>query len=503
MTQTKQKMYQNLLDRMHEISLIASAAEVLNWDQETYMPARAVTFRADQLAHLTGLSHRLFTALEVGQWISECEQSEMDPEGPAAANIREWRRSYNRQTRLPSSLVEELERECSLAREAWVEAKKRSEFGVFKPHLEKIVDLNRRMADLWGWKESPYNALLEEYEPGMSVCRLETLFQTLGTSLKDLLGTAIEQSRRIPAGFLEADYPVENQKAFNREVAEAMGFDFTSGRIDTTEHPFCTTLGPRDCRLTTRYDVRNFTDSLFSVLHEAGHGLYEQGLEESFFGTPCGSYASLGVHESQSRLWENHVGRSEAFWEHWHPRACHYFPHLKRFSPRQIAVAVNRVQPSLIRVDADQATYDSHIILRFDLERRLIEGRLAVADVPAAWNERFKELLGLEVPDDARGCLQDVHWSLGSFGYFPTYTLGNLNAAQLMSKAQSDIEGLNNFLRQGNYAPLLGWLREKIHRHGKRYLPADLIAKATGEAPGVAAHLRYLRDRLSLLKQPD
>jgi carboxypeptidase Taq len=286
---------------------------------------------------------------------------------------------------------------------------------------------------------------------------------------------------------------VAAQQAFNREVAEAIGFDFNAGRIDTTTHPFCTGLGPGDCRLTTRYDPRDFTQSFYGVLHEAGHGLYDQGLPREHHGTPLGRDISMGIHESQSRLWENHVGRSREFWERWHGRACAHFPSLRAVSPELLTRAVNRVTPSLIRVEADQVTYDLHILLRFEIELRLTDGTLAPRDVPGFWNEEFRRMFGLAVPDDRRGCLQDIHWSLGAFGYFPTYTLGNLCAAQLMQAAARDLPGLRASLGRGEYQPLLGWLRDRIHRHGQRYLPPDLMREATGEEPSARHHLEHLR----------
>mgnify|MGYP000232908542 CR=1 FL=1 len=487
--------YQQLLKRAREISLLAGAADLLAWDQETYMPPRALDFRAAQLARLGGMTHRLFTAPAVGRWIAACEDLGYPADSDEAANVREWRRAYDRQTKVPAALVEEFQRVKSLAREAWLEARRRAEFPVFRPHLEKVLDLSRRVADCWGYQESPYDALLDEYEPGARVRDLKTLFAELRPAIVELAGAAAEQSRRVPENLLRGRYPVERQQEFNREVAEAIGFNFEAGRVDATAHPFCTTLGPRDCRLTTRYDETNFASSLYGILHEAGHGLYDQGLPTDHYGTPLGSFVSLGIHESQSRLWENHVGRSLAFWERWHPCACHYFPHLKKLSPAQITAAVNRVRPSFIRVEADQVTYDLHIILRFEIETQLVEGRLAVADVPAAWNENFEKMLGLKVPNDAQGCLQDIHWSMGGLGYFPTYTLGNLNAAQLMRAARRANRRLDKKLAAGDYAPLLEWLRANVHRHGRRWKAPELMRRATGEVTQARHHLCYLKEK--------
>ena len=487
--------YRKLVKRARQVSWLSGTAELLSWDLETYMPSKALDFRGEQLAYLGGQAHRLFTAKTVGAWITACEQHGFAPDSDEAANLREWRRRYDRATKLPTALVEKFERTRAHAREAWKEARRRSEFKIFKPHLQKLLDLNRQRADCWGYQESRYDALLDEYEPGARAGQLRSLFAELRPAIGSILEPALERSAAVPPDLIEGDYPIAAQQALNREVAEAIGFDFGAGRIDTTTHPFCTTPGAGDCRLTTRYNERNFTQSLYGIMHEAGHGLYEQGLPVAQFGTPLGSAASLGVHESQSRLWENHVGRHPSFWEHWLPRACRHFPDLKRFSPEQLTAAVTRVSRSFIRVEADQVTYDLHIILRFEIELKLIESQLAVADVPAYWNEEFEKMLGLKVMRDADGCLQDIHWSLGDLGYFPTYTLGNLNAAQLMRRAVIDHPTLESELARGEYGTLLRWLREKVHTQGQRYVPQELIKHVTGETTRSQYHLEHLRRR--------
>jgi carboxypeptidase Taq len=358
--------------------------------------------------------------------------------------------------------------------------------------LDKVLALTRQMADCWGYKDSPYDALVEGYEPGATAAQLRQLFSELRPAIASVLAPAMAKSAAVPRDLLKGHYPVRAQQDFNRNVAEAIGFDFHAGRIDTTTHPFCSTLGTGDCRLTTRYSEAEFVQSFYGILHEAGHGLYEQGLVQEDFGTPNGSAVSLAIHESQSRLWENHVGRGPAFWEHWHPVACEHFPGLHKFSPAEITAAVNRVAPSFIRVEADQVTYDLHIILRFEIEVNLVEGTLKTADVPAYWNEQFEKMFGLKVAKDSEGCLQDIHWSIGLIGYFPTYTLGNLNAAQLMRRAAAENQALAGELARGEYKPLLSWLREKIHRQGSRYAPRELIRLATGEPTGIRDHVDYL-----------
>jgi len=489
--------YKKLLKRVREISYLASSATALTWDVETYMPPKGLAFRAEQLAYLGGEAHRMFTAKKVGQLITECEQQGFAPESDEAANVREWRRRYDRATKIPARLVEKLERTRTHAREAWKAAREQSKFRLFKSHLQKMVDLNRQMADCWGFKASPYDALVEGYETGVTAGQLRELFSALRPAIVSVLGPARERSAGIPADFLSGHYPIAAQQAFNQKVAAAIGFDFAAGRVDTTTHPFCETLGPGDCRLTTRYDERNFAQSLYGVMHEAGHGIYEQGLPAEHYGTPLGSAVSLGMHESQSRLWENHVGRSPAFWAHWYSIACEHFPDLKRFSPSEVCAAVNRVSPSFIRVEADQVTYDLHIILRFEIELKLIEGTLAVTDVPACWNEEFEKMFGLKVTKDADGCLQDIHWSIGALGYFPTYTLGNLNAAQLMHRAALDLPALDAELARGEYSDLLQWLRTKVHVPGSRHLPTELMRLATGAPTQSRHHLDYLRKKFT------
>ncbi len=485
--------YDSLHERFRQVALLRSTAAVLGWDQETYLPVSGVAWRADQLAWLSGRGHEMATAPEVGDWLAAAEAERPAEDTAEATNVRGWRRAYDRATKLPVALVEEFSRTTSLAQSVWAEARKRSDFAAFQPHLEKLVELTRRKADAYGWEACRYDALLDEYEPGARSSDLAAVFAELEPQISALIGPAVERAARWPRDLLAGHYPVAAQQAFNREVAEAIGFDFAAGRIDTATHPFCTGLGPGDTRLTTRYDEADFTSSLYGVLHEAGHGLYDQGLNKAEWGQPAGEAVSLGIHESQSRLWENHIGGSPAFWERWLPRAAHHFPHLAKLTPEQVAGAAAQVQPSFIRVEADEVTYDLHIMLRFRLERAVIEGELAVADIPAAWNETFERLLGLKVPDDARGCLQDVHWSFGLFGYFATYTLGNLNAAQLMHRARTVVPGLDASLAAGDYAALLAWLRENVHAHGQRFLPQDLMRRATGEPTRGECFLAHLR----------
>ena len=492
----KATAYEQLRNSAREIALLGSTASVLGWDQETYMPGGGVDYRAKQIAWLSARAHAQFTGTRFRRLLDAAEKEVAKGNPLGRANVREWRLDLERAVRIPTALVAEETETAARAKQAWAEARKRSDFGLFAPHLESILRIARKKAALWGYPDEPYDALLAGYERGTRTRDVAVLFDGLRPRLAKIARRAVKKSSAVSPGVLRGRYPVEKQQQLNREVAESIGFDFERGRIDTTAHPFCTTLGPSDVRLTTRYDVSDFTSSLFGVLHEAGHGLYEQGLPAEEFGAPAGSAVSLGIHESQSRLWENHVGRSEAFWDRWLPRARELFPNLRRVEAGDFLCAVNRAEFSFIRVEADEATYDLHILLRFDLERRLLSGELEVGGIPDAWNAGFEELFGLTPPDAARGCLQDIHWSMGGLGYFPTYTLGNLNAAQLFRTAMQERSVASGF-RAGDYGPLLAWLRTSVHAQGATLSPRELVKKATGRVPDPADYLAHLEKRFA------
>jgi carboxypeptidase Taq len=486
--------YEKLRNFAQETALLTSAASVLGWDQETYIPQKGVPFRARQIAWLDARAHRMGTGKRFLKLLGEAEKNSSALKVTEKANLREWRYEYERASRIPASFVAKLSETSSIAKQAWVHARELSDFRIFQPHLESLLDLSQRKAELLGYTEEPYDALLENYEKGANSQSISQLFSELAPQVSKIAQRAAEQSRSQRRKIPQGPYPIASQQALNREIAESLGFDFGSGRIDTTAHPFCTTLGPRDVRLTTRYDEMDFTSSLLGVLHEAGHGLYEQGLPEGDFGLPSGSASSLGIHESQSRLWENHVGKSEQFWAKWYPRAQALFPQLGKLSLPHFLRILHRVEFSPIRVEADEATYDLHIFLRFELERDMINGALKVADLPQAWNERFMQLFSFFPPDDSRGCLQDIHWSMGGFGYFATYTLGNLNAAQLFSSAMSD-RSIAAATRNADYSRLLDWLRRSIHVHGCNTSPQALMKSATGSETQSKPYLKHLTRR--------
>jgi carboxypeptidase Taq len=487
------RAYRKLCERFDEVALLSSSAGLLSWDQETGMPPAAGPTRARQLAYLGGRAHELATADDIDGWLADCEAADLPKDSTEAANVRNWRRDYDRATRLPTRLVEELAAATSRAQIIWQQARQESDFHRFEPALSEIVELTRQKAEAWGYASEPYDALLEDYERGATALLLGNLFEKLEPELVELVAEACGRpaSAVLPTGH----YPIAEQQRFNREVAEAIGFDFNSGRIDTAAHPFCSGLTPGDTRLTTRYLLEDPTSSLFGVLHEVGHGLYEQGLLCEEWGHPAGTAVSLGIHESQSRLWENHVGRSRAFWETWLPRAQELFPPLRALSVDEMVSIVNTARRSHIRVEADEATYDLHILLRFRLERALFNREIEVRDLPDQWNTSFENLFGIAVPDDSRGCLQDIHWSAGLIGYFPTYTLGNLNAAQLFRAAVDKVPAISSDLAAGNYSSLLGWLRERIHQAGSSLAPGELIQSACGNPTDQAHHLHHLRQR--------
>ncbi len=489
--------YQSLVRTLHEIGVLGSVASVLGWDERTQMPPKGTDHRAAQASLLATLLHERFTAPHIGESLAELEASPLvsDAESDMAVNVRETRRAYDRARKLPAALVEELSRTAVLAQQVWGAARAKNDYAMFAPWLEKILTLKRQEAECVGFASgNPYDALLDEFEPGETAEGVRQTFEQLRGPLIELIGRIVDSGRTAPIEILERNYPPAAQNQMARDAAAAVGFDFDAGRLDVSLHPFCTGLGPGDTRMTTRYDPKYFGDAFFGVLHETGHGLYDQGLDPAHFGTPCGEAVSLGIHESQSRMWENLVGRSRPFWRHFLPIVRRTFPDaMVGVSDDTWYAAINDLRPSLIRTEADEATYNLHVLLRFELEQAMLRGELSVAEVPSAWNQKMRKYLGITPPDDARGCLQDIHWSGGAIGYFPTYTLGNLYAAQFFEQARADLGDLDGQFARGEFARLLGWLRDRIHRHGKRFTGPQLVQRITGRPLSAQPLLNHLR----------
>ena len=494
-----------LTSRLLEIQRIGSAASLLGWDQETYMPAGGGAARADQISTLQGLAHQKLVAPEIEvllrQWIDPVSGEAVDTQGdvwdePSCALLRETWRDFTRAKKLPSEFVIRLSRECSLAQQAWVTAREESRFQHFLPHLETIVALKRQEAEYLGYTASPYDALLDVYEPGATVAFLDPLFDELRSGLLSLLKKVTASPVKIDESVLYRAYDTSQQLAFGRLVLTAMGYDFERGRLDLSAHPFTTSFHPTDVRVTTRVYEHELPACLFSCIHEGGHGLYEQGLDPRHFGTPLGDAVSLGIHESQSRLWENCVGRSRPFWRYFYPILQTTFPdQLKEIDLDAFHAALNCVKPSFIRVEADELTYNLHIMLRVEIERPLIEGRLRPDELPEIWRDRMRRYLGVEPDRDADGVLQDVHWSMGSFGYFPTYTLGNLYAVQFYDQAKKDLPDLEEKIASGQLIELRRWLEQKIHRWGRMFPPSRLAERITGSTVRPEPFLRYLDEK--------
>jgi len=489
-------LYEEVCRHAVRTAMLESIQSVLEWDERTKLPPAGAEHRAEQITLLAGMIHRRWTDRPFVEGLSELAAGPLaePPDADAAVNVRRLKRRVDRKVRLPETLVEELARTSVLGQQAWQRARRENDFATFRPLLEKTVELKRQEAEAVGYEDCAYDALLDEYEPEARSAEVAEVLAGLRAELVPLVAEIRQSGREPDRSILTRRFPVAGQEAFGVEAARAIGFDFDCGRLDVTAHPFCAGLGPRDCRITTRYDEHYLNSALFGILHEAGHGIYDQGLPDEWFGLPLGWAVSLGIHESQSRMWENFVGRSRAFWEHFFPRAQAQFPDaLGDVSLDQFYFAVNDVRPSLIRVEADEATYNLHILVRFELEQALLDGDLPVAELPGAWNEKYREYLGIEPKTDAEGVLQDVHWSSGAIGYFPTYSLGNLYAAQFFATADAELGGLDGPHARGDFRPLREWLREKIHQQGQRYSAAELARRVTGRAlePGpLLAHLR-------------
>lgn len=493
-----EKKLEQLKTLLAEVADLGSAAALLGWDQQTYMPAGGTEERGYALSTVQTIAHVKFTSHEIGNLLSELEPevAKLDPDSDEARLVKVTRRQYDKDTKVPPEWVAEFAQATTQAHQAWMEARAESNFAKFQPFLEKIVTLRRSYADFFAPYDHIYDPLLDDFEPGMKTADVKAIFAVLRPQ-QVALGQAIASRPQVDDSFLHQPFDEQKQWDFGVEVITKFGYDWQRGRLDKAPHPFTQNFGIDDVRITTRIAPDFLNTNLFGTLHEAGHAMYEQGSDPAYRRSPLAGGASLAVHESQSRMWENLVGRSLAFWEFFFPRLQQAFPQLSGVSLEKFYKAINRVQPSLIRVEADEATYNLHIMLRLELEIALMEDTLAVKDLPEAWNSRMQEYLGLTPPDDAKGVLQDIHWSGGMIGYFSTYALGNLISAQLWERILVDIPDLEKQIRQGEFSALLGWLRDKIHRVGSKFEPQELVQHVTGSKIDPAPYVRYLTSKYS------
>jgi len=496
-----QKKIEELKTILAEVDDLDRASGVLGWDQEAYMPKGGAEARGQQLGTLQRLSHERFVDKKTGKLLDELKKSssELDPDSYEARLIKVCARLYEREVKVPSDMVTEKAEVTALASQAWQEARAASDFSKFEPHLDKVIDWSRRYAELFAPYDHVYDALLDAYEPGMKTAEVQAIFDGIRPKQVELI-KAIAGKEQVDDSILHQNFPEAGQFAFGKEVITAYGFDWDRGREDKTTHPFSTNFGYGDQRITVRVSEDYFNPYLFAALHETGHALYEQGVPKSLARTPLYGGTSLAVHESQSRMWENLVGRSRVFWGHFYPNLQKQFPEqLGKVSVDDFYKAINKVHPSFIRVEADEATYNLHIMLRLELEIAMMEGKLNAKDMPEAWNERFESYLGITPPDDAQGVLQDVHWSFGLMGYFATYALGNLVSAQLWEVIQRDMPDMDDQIAKGEFAPLLSWLQENIYQHGSMFEPQELIEKVSGSKINGEPYLRYLNEKFGAI----
>ncbi|MBI5960446.1 MAG: carboxypeptidase M32 [Chloroflexi bacterium] len=491
-----QQLKKHLADVVH----LQHAAALLGWDQQCYMPHGGGAARAEQLAVLSRLAHEKFTADKTGKLLqaAAAEVKDRPYDSDEAALVRVAQHDYDLATRIPTALVEEIARVTSQAHEVWAKARQDKRFADFAPMLERIFDLMRQQAQALGYKDRMYDALLDQYEPNMKTADVERVFTELRGELVPFVAAVFERLDKVDTRPVHLDYELAKQEKFGMMVIKKLGYDLNRGRQDRAVHPFTTNFSTNDVRITTRYMKNYMPTALFGSIHEAGHAMYEQGSSQALEGTILAGGTSLGVHESQSRLWENVVGRSRGFWKH-------FYPSLQKMYPKQLGSidmetfyrAINFVSRSLIRVEADEVTYNLHVMLRFEMENALLEGKLAVKDAPDAWNSKMQAYLGITPPNDAEGILQDVHWSSGLVGYFPTYSLGTFLSLQYWEKALKDVPSIPADIEKGNFSTLLGWLNQNIHQHGRKYWPAELTQRVTGESLQIQPFMRYLKAKYS------
>jgi carboxypeptidase Taq len=495
-----EQTFTELKNQLAEIVDLRRLAALASWDQHTKMPPGGARARAEQLATVGRIAHERFITDEIGLLLDELRPyEEQQPyDSDEASLIRVTRRDWEKARRVPPELSAEITRAGAMAYEVWVDARKESDFARFLPYLEKNVELKRRYVECFEPTDELYDVLLDDFEPGMKAAEARAVLDHVRRELVPFIREIAERGDDVDDSCLygdDGDFPLDVQKEFELVVLDRFGFDRNAWRIDPTVHPFASGTSPTDIRLTTRY-FDNRYESLFSTMHEFGHGLYERQVSDSLDRTPLQRGASMSLHESQSRSWENLVGRSLPFWRHFYPQLQPRFAPFADVDLETFYRAVNKVQPSLIRVEADEVTYNLHIILRFELEQEIMSGELPLGDLPEAWNARMMEYLGIEVPNDAQGVLQDVHWSFGGFGYFPTYSLGNVVSVQIWEKVREAIPDFDDQIDQGQFDALREWLEQNLHRHGRKYMPQEMLERVAGGPMDAGPYIRYLKDKM-------
>ena len=492
-------VYKEIADKIKNIELLNGVESLLGWDQETKMPSDGINNRAEQMSLLSGIIHEKFTSRKIGRMLRKMTSNKDALTKDQQVNVREWLKDYNKAVRIPSDLVMELAKTRALSQKVWAEAKKKSRFSIFSPILSKMIELKKRQADALGYRNFQYDALLDNYEPGMTIKELDPILKGLRDGLVPIIKNIKKSKKKIDVSFItKNNYPEELQKDLCEWLRVKLGAGTNECRLDKSEHPFTTEIGPKDVRISNWYDEKWFPKSLYGLIHETGHALYELGFEKKYYGTPLACAISLGIHESQSRFWENTIGRSKEF-------AKFVLPHFKkRFSKQLRGVsadvlykAVNRVVPSFIRVEADEITYNMHIIIRYEIEKSLFANEIKVKDLPHVWNDLMKKYLGIKPKNDRVGVLQDIHWAIGAFGYFPTYSLGNMYCAQFTDKMKKQVRGTKKYIANGNFKPILKWMRTNIHKHGKRYSASELVKKVTGKPLSAKYLIDHFKDKYS------
>jgi carboxypeptidase Taq len=491
-------------DYVKKMVSYSQALAILHWDMRTQAPRKGMEARADLIGTLSAEHFKLATSKELEEYLNELSEpsvlSSLDP--ITRGTVLEVKKDFDRNKKIPADRYKEFVVLTSQAETVWEDARANNDFAMFRPYLEKIVQFQLEFIDYWGHGDNKYDTLLDMYEPGMTVAQLDPIFATLREKTVKLVAAIAESPNKPDTSFLTKHFPEADQEAFSRFVLEKIGYDFNAGRLDRSAHPFCTSFNPGDVRITTRFHPNHFNQAFFGCIHEAGHAMYEQNINPELQGTPMCDGTSMGIHESQSRYWENMVGRSLPFWKHFYADLVKAFPaQFEGVSPEQVYRAVNEVTPSFIRVEADELTYNLHIMIRYEIEKGLINQTMEVGDLPSIWNEKMKEYLGIVPPNDKEGVLQDVHWSGGSFGYFPTYSLGNVYAAQFAHVMRKEISGYDERIANGEFAPIRAWLKEKIHQYGKLKSPNELVQDITGEGINAKYLMDYLEKKYSEIYQ--